>query len=46
MSDENLLYIFYKFENEGVTQEQLLQVQSPIGIEMGAETKEEIANNT
>ena len=35
--------IFEKLKSEGVMQEQLEQVHSPIGLEIGSETTEEIA---
>lgn len=34
--------IFGKLKSEGIIQEQLDQVHSPIGLEMGSETTEEI----
>jgi xanthine dehydrogenase accessory factor len=42
-SKRKVITIFEKLKSEGVTQEQLDQVHSPIGLEMGAETTEEIA---
>ncbi|MBT2738833.1 XdhC family protein [Bacillus sp. ISL-7] len=42
-SKRKVIHIFEKLKSEGVTQEQLDQVHSPIGLEMGSETTEEIA---
>ncbi|PLS08364.1 XdhC family protein [Neobacillus cucumis] len=42
-SKRKVIRIFEKLKSEGVTQEQLEQVHSPIGLEMGSETTEEIA---
>jgi xanthine dehydrogenase accessory factor len=42
-SKRKVITIFEKLKSEGVTQEQLDQVHSPIGLEIGAETTEEIA---
>ncbi|WP_078410099.1 XdhC family protein [Priestia abyssalis] len=42
-SKRKVITIFEKLKNEGVTQEQLEQVHSPIGLEIGSETTEEIA---
>jgi xanthine dehydrogenase accessory factor len=42
-SKRKVITIFGKLKSEGVTQEQLDQVHSPIGLEIGAETTEEIA---
>jgi xanthine dehydrogenase accessory factor len=42
-SKRKVITIFEKLKGEGVTQEQLDQVHSPIGLEIGAETTEEIA---
>jgi len=42
-SKRKVITIFEKLKSEGVTQEQLEQVHSPIGLEIGSETTEEIA---
>jgi len=42
-SKRKVITIFEKLKSEGVTEEQLEQVHSPIGLEMGSETTEEIA---
>lgn len=42
-SKRKAITIFEKLKSEGVTQEQLAQVHSPIGLEIGAETTDEIA---
>ncbi|WP_332696390.1 XdhC family protein [Halalkalibacter lacteus] len=42
-SKRKVINIFEKVKSEGVTQEQLEQVHSPIGLEIGSETSEEIA---
>lgn len=42
-SKRKVITIFEKLKSEGVTQEQLEQVHSPIGLEIGAETTAEIA---
>ncbi|MGX6444317.1 XdhC family protein [Neobacillus sp. K501] len=42
-SKRKAITILEKLKNEGVTQEQLAQVHSPIGLEIGAETTDEIA---
>jgi xanthine dehydrogenase accessory factor len=42
-SKRKTITIFEKLKSEGVTEEQLEQVHSPIGLEIGAETTEEIA---
>lgn len=42
-SKRKVITIFEKIKSEGVTQEQLEQVHSPIGLEIGAETTAEIA---
>ncbi|MBO1511271.1 XdhC family protein [Metabacillus bambusae] len=42
-SKRKVINIFEKLKSEGVTQEQLEQVYSPIGLEIGSETTEEIA---
>jgi xanthine dehydrogenase accessory factor len=42
-SKRKVITIFEKLKGEGVTQEQLEGVYSPIGLEIGAETTEEIA---
>jgi xanthine dehydrogenase accessory factor len=42
-SKRKVINIFEKLKSEGVTQEQLEQVHSPIGLEIGSETTEEIA---
>ncbi|MEH7334519.1 XdhC/CoxI family protein [Neobacillus drentensis] len=42
-SKRKVIHIFNKLKSEGVTEEQLERVHSPIGIEMGSETTQEIA---
>lgn len=42
-SKRKVINIFEKLKSEGVTQEQLEQVHSPIGLEIGSETTQEIA---
>ncbi|MDQ7863834.1 XdhC family protein [Peribacillus frigoritolerans] len=42
-SKRKVISIFEKLKSEGVTQEQLEQVHSPIGLEIDSETSEEIA---
>lgn len=42
-SKRKVITIFEKLKSEGVTQEQLEQVHSPIGLEIGSETTQEIA---
>lgn len=42
-SKRKVITIFEKLKSEGVTQEQLDQVHSPIGLEIGSETTQEIA---
>ncbi|WP_256218568.1 XdhC family protein [Bacillus sp. MUM 116] len=42
-SKRKVITIFEKLKGEGVTEEQLEQVHSPIGLEIGSETTEEIA---
>ncbi|OAS82709.1 MULTISPECIES: XdhC family protein [Metabacillus] len=42
-SKRKVINIFEKLKSEGVTQEQLEQIHSPIGLEIGSETTEEIA---
>lgn len=42
-SKRKVITIFEKLKSEGVTQEQLEQVHSPIGLEIGSETTNEIA---
>ncbi|RBW67452.1 XdhC family protein [Bacillus taeanensis] len=42
-SKRKIINIFEKLKREGITQEQLDQVHSPIGLEIGSETSEEIA---
>ncbi|MDN3015630.1 XdhC/CoxI family protein [Paenibacillus sp. BSR1-1] len=42
-SKRKVIHVFDKLKNEGVTEEQLERVHSPIGLEMGAETTQEIA---
>lgn len=42
-SKRKVITIFEKLKSEGVTQQQLDQVHSPIGLEMGSETTAEIA---
>ncbi|WP_338786105.1 XdhC/CoxI family protein [Metabacillus sp. FJAT-53654] len=42
-SKRKVINIFEKLKSEGVTQEQLKQIHSPIGLEIGSETTEEIA---
>ncbi|MCQ6281321.1 XdhC family protein [Bacillus sp. EB600] len=42
-SKRKVISIFEKLKSEGVMQEQLEQVHSPIGLEIGSETTEEIA---
>ena len=42
-SKRKVINIFEKLKSEGVTQEQLEQVHSPIGLEIDSETTEEIA---
>ncbi|WP_052427333.1 XdhC family protein [Neobacillus niacini] len=42
-SKRKVITIFEKLKSEGVSEEQLEQVHSPIGLEIGAETTEEIA---
>lgn len=42
-SKRKVITIFEKLKSEGVTQEQLEQVHSPIGLEINAETTQEIA---
>ncbi|MEH7304092.1 XdhC family protein, partial [Neobacillus drentensis] len=42
-SKHKVITIFEKLKSDGVTQEQLDQVHSPIGLEMSSETTEEIA---
>ncbi|MET1178371.1 XdhC/CoxI family protein [Peribacillus simplex] len=42
-SKRKVISIFEKLKSEGVMQEQLEQVHSPIGLEIGSETSEEIA---
>ncbi|MGG1674132.1 XdhC family protein [Neobacillus sp. NRS-1170] len=42
-SKRKVITIFEKLKSEGVTQEKLEQVYSPIGLEMGSETTAEIA---
>jgi len=42
-SKRKVIHIFEKSKNEGITEEQLDQVHSPIGLEMGSETTQEIA---
>jgi xanthine dehydrogenase accessory factor len=42
-SKRKVITIFEKLKSEGIAQEQLERVHSPIGLEIGAETTEEIA---
>ncbi|MED3562126.1 XdhC/CoxI family protein [Bacillus xiapuensis] len=42
-SKRKVITIFEKLKSEGVSEEQLEQVHSPIGLEIGSETTEEIA---
>ncbi len=42
-SKRKVITIFEKLKSEGVTQEQLEQIHTPIGLKIGAETTEEIA---
>ncbi|MCM3729147.1 XdhC/CoxI family protein [Neobacillus cucumis] len=42
-SKRKVITIFEKLKSEGITGEQLEQVHSPIGLEMGSETTQEIA---
>lgn len=42
-SKRKVIHIFEKLKSEGITQEQLDGVHSPIGLEMGSETTQEIA---
>lgn len=42
-SKRKVIHIFEKLKREGITQEQLDKVRSPIGLEIGSETSQEIA---
>lgn len=42
-SKRKIINVFEKLKSEGVTQEQLDQIHSPIGLDIGSETTEEIA---